>query len=154
MDKYICPRCGKELYTHVFSAIQHTNELVCPECGFQIIEEDYKKIAFIGKHGIWHSGSGEVHGFPFTPELNPEEEKLLHKKPPLGCSPYYVTFAPRICELCEAIKRYSTEYGKYDQIKLWATEIQLLNEASRTLKRIEEERVFRQNKDGTLTEVE
>lgn len=75
-------------------------------------------------------------------------------KPPLGCSPYYVSAAARICELCEAIKRCSTEPGKHNQIKLWAAEIQYLNEMDRMLRRVEEEKTWVEEKDGTLKEVE
>lgn len=75
-------------------------------------------------------------------------------KPPMGCSPYYVNVSARICELCEAIKRYSTEKGSHNKIKLWASEIMYLNEIDRNLKRIEAEKVWFEQKDGTLKEVE
>ena len=75
-------------------------------------------------------------------------------KPPLGCSPYYVSTSARICELCEAIKRSSTESGKHNQIKLWAAEIQYLNEMDRMLRRVEAEKTWVEEKDGTLKEVE
>lgn len=76
------------------------------------------------------------------------------EKTPLGCSPYYVSVSARICELCEAIKRYSTESGKHNQIKLWAAEIQYLNEIDRMLRRVEAEKTWVEDKDGTLKEVE
>lgn len=75
-------------------------------------------------------------------------------KPPIGCSPYYVNISARICELCEAIKRHSTEKGKHNQIKLWATEIIYLNEMDRSLQRVSEEKTWVEQKDGTLKEVE
>lgn len=78
----------------------------------------------------------------------------LNRKPPLGCSPYYVSASARICELCEAIKRASTQSGKHNQIKLWATEIQYLNEMDRMLRRVEAEKTWVEEKDGTLKEVE
>ena len=60
----------------------------------------------------------------------------------------------RICELCEAIKRASTQSGKHNQIKLWVTEIQYLNEMDRMLKRVEAEKTWVEEKGGTLKEVE
>lgn len=78
----------------------------------------------------------------------------LNHKPPLGCSPYYVSTSARICELCEAIKRSSTESGKHNQIKLWAAEIQYLNEMDRMLRQVESEKTWVEDKDGTLKEVE
>ena len=75
-------------------------------------------------------------------------------KPPLGCSPYYVSASARICELCEAIKRASTQSGKHNQIKLWVAEIQYLNEMDRMLRRVEAEKTWVEEKDGTLKEVE
>ena len=76
------------------------------------------------------------------------------KKPPIGCPPYYVSTSARICELCDAIKRATAESGRYNQIKLWATEIQYLNEMDRMLRRTAEEKVWIEEKDGTLREVE
>ena len=78
----------------------------------------------------------------------------LKNKPPIGCSPYYVSTSARICELCEAIKRSSTESGRHNQIKLWAAEIQYLNEMDRMLRRVEAEKTWVEEKDGTLKEVE
>ena len=75
-------------------------------------------------------------------------------RPQLGCSPYYVNISARICELCEAIKRSATQSRKHNQIKLWTAEIQYLNEMDRMLRRVEEEKVWVENKDGTLKEVE
>lgn len=75
-------------------------------------------------------------------------------KPPIGCTPYYVSISARVCELCEAIKRYSTESGTHNQIKLWATEVMMLNEMDRTLRRIEKEKTWVECRDGTLKEVE
>ena len=78
----------------------------------------------------------------------------VQKKPLLGCSPYYVSSSARICELCEAIKRASTQSGKHNQIKLWAAEIQYLNEMDRRLRRVEAEKTWVEEKDGTLKQVE
>ena len=75
-------------------------------------------------------------------------------KPPIGCRPYYVNISERICELCESIKRYSTERGKHNQIKLWATEILCLNEMDMSLDRTAREKTWVEEKDGTLREVE
>ena len=75
-------------------------------------------------------------------------------RPTLGCKPYYVAISARITELCEAIKRNSTESGRHNNIKLWVAEIQYLNEMDRMLRRVEEEKVWVENKDGTLKEVE
>lgn len=88
------------------------------------------------------------------PECGFEKRVEPYKgKPPVGCSPYYVSISARICELCEAIKRKSTENGKHNQIKLWATEILYLNEMDRDLKRVEKEKTWVEKKDGTLEEV-
>lgn len=76
------------------------------------------------------------------------------EKPTMGCSPYYVNISARICELCESIKRYSTEKGKHNQIKLWATEILYLNEMDRSLDRAAREKTWIEGKDGMLREVE
>ena len=75
-------------------------------------------------------------------------------RPMLGCKPYYVAISARICELCEAINRNAGAKGKHNNIKLWAAEIQYLNEMDRMLRRVEEEKVWVENKDGTLKEVE
>jgi hypothetical protein len=70
-----------------------------------------------------------------------------------GCKPYYVAMSQRICELCEAIKRFSEEgSSNHDQIKLWATEIQLINEMERILRRVEKEKVFVEDERGMLHE--
>ena len=89
------------------------------------------------------------------PECGFEKRVEPYKeKPPIGCSPYYVNISARICELCESIKRYSTENGKHNQIKLWATEILCLNEMDRSLRRVSEEKTWVEQNDGTLKEVE
>lgn len=75
-------------------------------------------------------------------------------RPIMGCSPYYVSISARVCELCEAIKRYSAESGKHNQIKLWTTEIMLLNEVDMTLRRVEKEKVWVEDRRGMLKEVE
>ncbi len=79
---------------------------------------------------------------------------VVAEKPPLGCAPYYIAISARICELCEAIKRYSTESRKHNLIKLWVAEIQYLNEMDRMLRRVEAEKTWVEEKDGTLKEVE
>lgn len=84
----------------------------------------------------------------------PDRPHVASEKPQLGCSPYYVHISARVCELCEAIKRNATESGKHNQIKLWAAEIQYLNEMDRMLRRVEAEKTWVEEKDGTLKEVE
>ena len=87
-------------------------------------------------------------------DWEPDRPHVAFDKPPLGCSPYYVSASARICELCEAIKRASTQSGKHNQIKLWAAEIQYLNEMDRMLGCVESEKTWVEEKDGTLKEVE
>lgn len=70
---------------------------------------------------------------------------------PRGCSFCHV--AARICELCEAIKRYSTETGKHNRIALWCKEIMYLNEMDRNLRYDEKCKVWREEKDGKLQEM-
>lgn len=104
----------------------------------------------------WDCAIG-INTSPEYPQCNKWELDKPHVaggKPPLGCKPYYVSASARICELCEAIKRASTEPGKHNQIKLWATEIQYLNEMDRMLRRVEAEKTWVEEKDGTLKEVE
>ena len=81
------------------------------------------------------------------------ESRPYVKNQPHGCSSYSLNISVRICELCEAIKRYATESGRHNQIKLWAAEIQYLNEMDRMLHRIEKEKTWVEDKDGTLKEV-
>ena len=73
-------------------------------------------------------------------------------KPPAGCTPYYVSISSRIRELCEAIQRNAAEPGKHNQVKLWAAEIQCLNEVDRSLRLVEKEKAWIE-KDGRLEEV-
>ena len=106
----------------------------------------------------WDCDKG-VNTNPEYPMCNQYEPDLPHvepnkNKPPLGCSPYYVSTSARICELCEAIKRYSTMSNKHNYIKLWATEIQYLNEMDRMLRRVESEKTWIEDKNGILKEVE
>ena len=82
------------------------------------------------------------------------DRHVAAEKPPLGCAPYYVHISARICDLCEAVKRNATESGKHNQIKLWVTEIQYLNEMDRFLARTEREKTFVETKDGKLEEIE
>jgi len=74
-------------------------------------------------------------------------------KPPIGCSPYYVSISARICELCEAIKTYSTISDKHDKIKLWCKEIMLLNEVDRNLRYEEKQKVWAEDHRGNLHEM-
>lgn len=76
------------------------------------------------------------------------------EKPPMGCSPYYIHISARICELCEAIKRYSTEKGFHNKILLWAKEIIYLNEMDRSLDHDAKQKTWVENKDGTLKEID
>ena len=94
--------------------------------------------------------------YPMCNQWEPDRPhvELNKNKPPLGCSPYYVSTSARICELCEAIKRYSTMSNKHNYIKLWATEIQYLNEMDRMLHRVESEKTWIEDKNGILKEVE
>lgn len=75
------------------------------------------------------------------------------EKPPIGCKPYYVAISERIGELCEAIRRCAGEKEKHNQVKLWANEIHMLNEMDRMLRRVEAEKTWIEEKDGTLKEV-
>lgn len=75
-------------------------------------------------------------------------------KPPTGCSPYYVAISARICELCEAIKTYSTISDKHNKIKLWCKEIMLLNEVDRNLRYEEKQKVWAEDHKGNLHEIE
>lgn len=102
----------------------------------------------------WTCDIGLATGCVPCPGWELDRQHVAFDKPPLGCSPYYVSAAARICELCEAIKRCSTEPGKHNQIKLWAAEIQYLNEMDRMLRRVETEKTWVEEKDGTLKEVE
>ena len=102
----------------------------------------------------WKCEKGLSTGCSPCPKWELDRPHVSLDKPPLGCSPYYVSTSARICELCEAIKRSSTESGKHNQIKLWAAEIQYLNEMDRMLRRVESEKTWVEEKDGTLKEVE
>ena len=75
------------------------------------------------------------------------------KKPPIGCPPYYVSTSARICELCDAIKRYSIETDKHNKIALWCKEIMYLNEMDRNLRYEEKSKVWKEDKDGHLQEI-
>lgn len=74
-------------------------------------------------------------------------------KPQIGCAPYYVNISARICELCEAIKHYSTESDKHDKILLWCKEIIYLNEVDRHLRYDEKCKTWREDKKGYLHEM-
>lgn len=88
------------------------------------------------------------------PECGFEKRVEPQKKQPLGCAPYYVRISERVQELTGAIRRNIAEPKKHNQIKLWAAEIQYLNEMDRMLRRFEEEKTWVEQKDGTLKEVE
>lgn len=102
----------------------------------------------------WKCDMGLSIGCSPCPKWELDRPHVATEKPPLGCAPYYVSASARICELCEAIKRASTQSDKHNQIKLWATEIQYLNEMDRMLRRVEIEKTWVEEKDGTLKEVE
>ena len=101
----------------------------------------------------WKCDMGLSTGCVPCPAWELDRPHVAFDKPPLGCSPYYVSASARICELCEAIKRASTQSGNHNQIKLWAAEIQYLNEMDRMLRRVEAEKTWVEEKDGTLKEV-
>lgn len=77
----------------------------------------------------------------------------MQQKPVVGCKPYYVAISERVDVLCDAIRISAGEKGKHNQIKLWSTELQLLNEMDRMLRRVEAEKTWIEEKDGTLKEV-
>lgn len=111
----------------------------CPKCGTDL------QRTFLTTLPPIHISNCPVCGY--------EEKDEPDKKPPQGCKPYYVSISERITELCEAIDRNAAEKEKHNQVKLWTTEILLLNEMDRTLRRVEAEKTWFENKDGTLKEV-
>ena len=119
----------------------------CDTCLHSHIELNMSKMK-------WMCEIGLSTGCSPCPKWELDRPHVVAEKPPLGCSPYYVNSSARICELCEAIKRASTQSGKHNQIKLWVAEIQYLNEMDRMLRRVEAEKVWVEEKDGTLKEVE
>lgn len=120
----------------------------CSTCKYSYITKD--------KGLQWECNIGMCAGTASCPKWVPDDPPVEYEdnsKPPLGCSPYYVSISARICELCEAIKRYSTESKQHNKIRLWATEILYLNEMDRMLRRTEQEKTWVEEKDGTLKEV-
>ena len=88
------------------------------------------------------------------PDCGFENRVEPQEKPPIGCAPYYVRISERVQELTGAIRRNIAEPKKHNQIKLLAAEIQYLNEMDRMLRRVEKEKTWVEQKDGTLKEVE
>lgn len=74
-------------------------------------------------------------------------------KPPLGCKPYYVAISERMSELCEAIDRNASEEETHNQTRLWITELHMLNEMDRMLRRVEKEKVYVEDDTGGMKEV-
>ena len=74
-------------------------------------------------------------------------------KPPLGCKPYYVAISERMSELCEAIDRNASEEERHNQTRLWITELHMLNEMDRMLRRVEKENVYVEDDTGGMKEV-
>lgn len=112
----------------------------CPKCGADL-------------QGIFLTVLPPIH-INKCPVCGYEEKDEPDKKPPLGCKPYYVAISERVDELCSAIGMNMAEAGKHNQVKLWVTEIILLNEMDRILRRVEAEKTWVEDKDGTLKEVE
>lgn len=168
MEQYICPDCGTNMDTTIETILTRQLKLKCPKCGFALSKSRYDFIRNIGKYGvaklppkekdkgkremsvpemIFHAKNGDE-----TPE-DAYIPRYAFEKPPLGCAPSYVYISARICELCEAIKRYSTETGKHNQIALWCKEIMYLNEMDRNLRYDEKCKVWTEDKDGKLQEM-
>jgi len=122
--------------------------MICEKCTHNVNGKCMKHIDILGR---WSTARNLL---TREDECDYYESRPYVKNEPLGCSSYGLSISVRICELCEAIKRYATESGKHDRIKLWAAEIQYLNEMGRMLSRIEKEKTFVEDKDGTLKEVE
>lgn len=140
MERYICPECGTEMQKKTVVVTTGTAvRLECPKCSFGIRKSRYDAILNYGRNET---------------ETTVDREKVeISDKPPLGCAPYYVGISARICDLCEAIKRYSTAGGKHDKIKLWALEILQLNEMDRNLRYEEKRKVWKEDKHGKLQEM-
>ena len=140
MERYICPDCGTEMQKKTVAVPTGTEvRLKCPKCFFGISKSRYDAILNYGRNET---------------KITVDREKVeISDKPPLGCAPSYVYISARICELCEAIKRYSTETGKHNKIKLWAYEILQLNEMDRTLRYEEKRKVWKEDADGKLQEM-
>jgi len=112
---------------------KHNIGWMCEETGENIeLNRDYQQCNRFATERVWEIDNKKI-------EEAKDKEAV---KPPLGCSPYYVHISSRICDLCEAIKRYSTYGNKHDKIKLWAYEIMILNEADRNLRHQAKQKVF------------
>ena len=113
----------------------------CPKCGTAM-------------EGLVYTVDPPIH-VAKCPECGFEKRvEPIEDKPPIGCSPYYVSVSARICEFCEAIKRYSTVSGKHNQIRLWCKEIMYLNEMDRTLRYDEKQKVWTEDHKGKLHEMD
>lgn len=99
-------------------------------------------------------GDGEFCYYEGPGECVNNASNIPQKKPPIGCKPYYVAISERVDELCKAIECSAAEAGKHNQVRLWITEVHLLNEMDRILRRTEAEKTWIEKKDGTLKEVE
>lgn len=146
MEWYICPNCHAYMETIIETTITGTIPILkCPKCGFALGKLNYNFILNLGRRS-----ADKVNG---TGSDDVKAPKHASEKPPLGCAPYYVGISARICDLCEAIKRYSTAGGKHDKIKLWAYEILQLNEMDRNLRHEEKRKVWKEDKHGKLQEM-
>ena len=75
------------------------------------------------------------------------------RKPPIGCKPYYVAIPERIDELCDAIKTYASVPDGHNNVRLWCSEILLLNEMDRTLRYNEKQKTWTVDKAGQFNEM-
>ena len=154
MAEYTCPNCGGKFgvaYKYG-STIDHQTEIIkCPRCNKEYKHPDRNHCRLMEADGLCILGRKKNcrDSLGFEDCLNYRE----CEKPPLGCSPWYVNTSARICELCEAIKRYSTEADQHDKIKLWCKEILMLNEMDRELRYEEKRKVWKEDKDGHFQEV-
>ena len=146
MERYICPDCGAYMNTNIETGINGTFlKLKCPKCHF-VLGTSQRDVIF----ALVRRSADKVNGTRTDDAKAPEHEP---GKPPMGCAPSYIYISARICELCEAIKRYSTVGGKHDKIRLWAYEILHLNEMDRNLRYEEKCKVWKKDADGKLQEM-
>lgn len=108
----------------------------------------------------WLCGDKYVYGETWRcwsdmPSKQQEKETPWEKsqKPQSKYEPSRTYLSARICELCEAIKQYSTESDKHNKIALWCKEIMYLNEMDRDLRYEEKRKVWREEKGGELHDV-
>lgn len=145
MERY-CPNCGTTMDTNIETGIDGTFlKLKCPKCYF-VLSSSLCDLIF----DLERRNADKINSTRSDDVKAPEHAS---GKPPLGCAPSYVYISARICELCEAIKRYSTETGKHNQIALWCKEIMYLNEMDRNLRYEEKSKVWKEDKDGKLQEM-